>query len=57
MLVIQALKEIGKNNLTEEEEKKIIDILKKENQKNLKHDIELAPEWIRKIMKKVEEMK
>ncbi len=51
-LVIQALKEIGQNNQTEEEEQKILDLLRKENRKDLLHDIPLAPVWIQKIMKK-----
>jgi len=51
-LVIQALKEIGNGKVREDEEKKIIDLLKKEDEKDLKHDIALAPVWIQKIMKK-----
>lgn len=51
-LVIQALKEIGNGKVTEEEEQKILIILKKENEKDLKHDIALAPVWIQKIMSK-----
>lgn len=51
-LVIQALKEIGNGKVSEEEEKKILQLLKKEDQKHLSHDIELAPAWIQKIMKK-----
>jgi ribosomal protein S19E (S16A) len=51
-LVIQALKEIGNGKLTEEEEHKIVDLLRKEEEKDLKHDIALAPVWIQKIMKK-----
>lgn len=51
-LVIQALKEIGNGKVTEEEEQKILDLLKKENKVDLKHDISLAPVWIQKIMKK-----
>lgn len=51
-LVIQALREIGNGNVTEQEESKIIDLLKRENENKLKHDISLAPAWIRKIMKK-----
>jgi len=51
-LVIQALKEIGLNKQTEEEEKTIIELLKKENHQDLLHDIPLAPVWIQKIMKK-----
>jgi hypothetical protein len=51
-LVIQALKEIGNGKLNEAEEKKILILLMKENEKDLKHDIALAPVWIQKIMKK-----
>lgn len=51
-LVIQALKEIGNGKVSEEEERKIINLLKKEDEKDLKHDIFLAPGWIQKIMKK-----
>lgn len=51
-LVIQALKEIGNNKVTAAEEKKIVDLLKEEDVKDLKHDIALAPVWIQKIMKK-----
>jgi hypothetical protein len=51
-LVIQALKEIGNGKVTETEEKKILVLLRKEDEKNLRHDIALAPVWIQKIMKK-----
>jgi hypothetical protein len=51
-LVIQALKEIGNGKVTAEEENKIITLLKKEEEKNLKHDIALAPVWVQKIMKR-----
>ncbi len=51
-LVIQALKEIGNGKVTEEEESKIIELLKKEVEKDLKHDVLLAPVWIQKILKK-----
>lgn len=51
-LAIQALREIGKDNVTEEEEEKVINLLKKEKQELLEHDIFLAPVWIQKIMKK-----
>lgn len=51
-LVIQALKEIGNGKVTAVEEQKIMDVLKKENEKDLKHDIVLAPVWIQKIMRK-----
>ncbi len=51
-LVIQALKEIGNGKVNENEERKILDLLKKEDEKDLKHDIALAPVWIQKIMKR-----
>jgi hypothetical protein len=51
-LVIQALKEIGNGNVTEIEEQLILERLKKENEKDLRHDIAFAPVWIQKIMKK-----
>jgi len=51
-LVIQALKEIGNGKVSEEEEKKIINLLKREEKGDLKHDIALAPVWIQKIMQK-----
>lgn len=51
-LVIQALKEIGNGKVSQEEDQKILDLLKKEDVKDLKHDIALAPVWVQKIMKK-----
>ncbi len=52
-LVIQALKEIGNGKVNEDDEHKILDLLKKEDEKDLKHDIALAPVWIQKIMNKI----
>jgi len=51
-LVIQALREIGKDKVRPEELKQIVQLLKKEELQVLKHDIKLAPEWIKQIMKK-----
>jgi len=51
-LAIQALKEIGNGKVRQEEEQKILHLLKKEDEKDLKHDIALAPVWIQKIMNK-----
>jgi hypothetical protein len=51
-LVIQALKEIGKDSATEKEIEIILKHLKKEEPYRLEHDIKLAPEWIRIIMRK-----
>ncbi len=50
-LVIQALKEIGKDNCTENEIQIILKQLTKEEPYRLEHDIRLAPEWIRVIMR------
>jgi predicted transcriptional regulator of viral defense system len=51
-LVIQALKELGNGKVTEQEEQKIIKLLREEDKKDLIHDIGLAPVWIQKIMTK-----
>ena len=50
-LVIQALKTIGQNNIDNETIKKILDILKNEQQENIKNDAKLSPAWIHKILK------
>lgn len=50
-LVIQALREIGKDRATSAELEKIIKLLKEEDLKDLLYDIALAPEWIKKILK------
>jgi len=52
-LVIQALKEIGKENITDHETAIILEQLKKEESYRLEHDIRLAPEWIRIILRKL----
>jgi len=51
-LVIQALKAIGKDKVSIDEERKILELLRKEDREYLEHDILLAPEWIRKIMRR-----
>jgi len=51
-LAIQALKAIGDGKVEPGEEKKIVELLKNESQKNIKNDLSIAPEWIRKIMRK-----
>lgn len=50
-LAIQALREIGKDKVTEDEINSILRQLKKEDPYRLQHDIKLAPEWIRIIMR------
>lgn len=51
-LVIQALKEIGKGNVSEQQKEKILQLLKKEKPEHLKYDIKLVPVWVREIMEK-----
>lgn len=50
-LAIQALKTIGQKNIDNETIKKILDILKNEQQENILNDAKLAPAWIHKILK------
>lgn len=50
-LIIQALKEIGKDNVTAAQLEKIKRHLEKEKQEIIEHDAKLAPVWISKIMK------
>ena len=50
-LIIQALKEIGKDNITAGQLEKIKIHLEKEKQEIIAHDAKLAPVWISKIMK------
>ncbi|MEA3392337.1 MAG: DUF6088 family protein [Candidatus Marinimicrobia bacterium] len=57
-LAIQALRTIGKENVSAEEIKKIQNQLKNEKTTRLEHDIRLAPVWIKEIMTPVlKEMK
>jgi hypothetical protein len=49
-LVIQALKTIGKENVTDSEIKHIQTVLQNEKTAHLEYDIRLAPIWIREIM-------
>jgi len=50
-LVIQALKTIGKEYVTETEKNIVLNHLKNEKQELIKHDLKLAPQWIGDIMK------
>ncbi|MGI6321715.1 MAG: DUF6088 family protein [Bacteroidales bacterium] len=50
-LAIQALKTIGKDKVTNEELGKIRELLKQEKPFHLQHDLKIAPEWIRKLLK------
>lgn len=48
--IIQALRELGKENINEDVKSKIAHILKNVAPEQLKHDIKLAPRWIADIM-------
>ena len=50
-LAIQALKTIGKQNITEEKMRHIQTVLQNEKPTHLAYDIRLAPVWIQEIMK------
>lgn len=50
-LAIQALKTIGKGLATESEIARIQEVLENEKPTALEHDIRLAPEWIRQLLK------
>jgi hypothetical protein len=52
-LAIQALKTIGKENITDEEIRYIQNVLQNEKTTHLEYDIRLAPTWIKEIMKPV----
>jgi hypothetical protein len=49
-LVIQALQELGKEAIDSSVLNHLEGVLRKENDKNLKHDAALAPVWISKIL-------
>ena len=48
--MVQALKEVGADNVTEKEAMTVVKYLKKEPYQDLKHDIKNAPQWIAEIM-------
>jgi len=49
-LVVTAIKQLGKEGLTLEIQSQIANVLKKETVENIKHDAQLAPEWITKLI-------
>jgi len=53
LLAISALKEIGKDNATDEQLQKIKETLQHEKQENIIHDANLAPVWVSKIILKM----
>lgn len=55
MLVTFALKEVGKNNVTDDIAKRIKSVLRKERKENILADEALMPAWIRNITRKAYE--
>lgn len=55
MLVTFALKEVGKDNVTEDIAKRIKSVLQKERKENIQADEALMPAWIRNITRKAYE--
>ena len=49
-LVVSALKQLGKENVTQEVKLQLVKALKKESIENIQHDARLAPEWISRII-------
>jgi len=50
-LAIQALKSIGKENVSPKEIEQIQDVLLKEKKAYLEHDLRIAPAWIKEIIR------
>jgi len=50
-LAIQALKSIGKENVTQKEIEQIQNVLLKEKKAYLEHDLRIAPAWIKEIIR------
>jgi hypothetical protein len=53
MLVTFALKEIGKENITDEQKEHVLQFLANEKKTHLKHDLALMPEWIQMIIQQL----
>ena len=53
MLVTFALKEIGRERLTEEQKAHVLGLLKKEERHGVQHDLALMPDWIQTIVMEV----
>ena len=50
-LAIQALRNIGKDKVSDDEINKIRKLLIQEKRYHLQHDLKLAPEWLRKLLR------
>lgn len=52
MLVTFALKEIGREHLTDEQKAHVLELLQKEDKHTIQHDLSLMPDWIQTIVMK-----
>ena len=50
MLVVTAMRTIGEDKITEEERNVLIEHARNVNDNDFKHDIKLAPAWVRKML-------
>jgi predicted transcriptional regulator of viral defense system len=50
MLVVAALKEIGEDNVTNDQLEKIMELISKEKRDDIIADLQLAPAWIKKLI-------
>ena len=53
ILIIQALREIGKDNVDKKVIKRIKEIINKLDKKTTQADMKLAPAWIRELINKI----
>ncbi|MBO9614693.1 MAG: type IV toxin-antitoxin system AbiEi family antitoxin domain-containing protein [Dyadobacter sp.] len=51
MLVVQALRERGQDRVTERDLKRVKELLQREDERVIRHDLKLAPTWIAKLLK------
>lgn len=53
MLITFALKEIGKDNLTDEQKEQVQQLLRREDKDSLLHDLAYMPDWIQTITQEI----
>ncbi|TYA89205.1 DUF6088 family protein [Seonamhaeicola marinus] len=56
ILIIQALKELGKDNISAKDKERIKQVLSTVDKETLSHDVKLAPQWIADIIKELIEL-
>lgn len=55
MLINAALKELGQDNVTEEQKGRVMELLLQEDKNSVYQDIKLMPDWIASIVRKAYE--